>query len=460
MKKYFKLFLLLSLATLFQSCFFSSYDDSGYGVFFLILPFLFFVGLIITGITFLFVKEKSSRIWAALAIFSPFIAIYIISEIHYFPGYIEAQKREAALAKRKKESMVKELNIYCHQTFANLTDNEIILFPKENKDYKNFVVLKKNPEDDIWKEEYRFPLNTDLLKKGWQLNDTPSPTGNNKYLVTSFNDGSLKVNKKYYYALFRKNEKWELADVIENPYNNYDTAFALSGDFLAVANSIYEEESVVSIYKLSADCFDLIQTIDIADSSHKNWTYSCKVNFYKNELIISDCNFTNNNAAIWSEDFDGCGKLSFYTFKDGSFREKQSITYKDVSFDNKKKYVGLGHKIEAIADDCLVVKDTSKNQIIIKKINDEWKCVDESSLDPESLIQNSDYEIYKESGSDYIFDNQHYRISFTTYIRNNKNKSVQEIVMNPSDNTFYTRPIKLGKTNNEPLENAWFVEDD
>ena len=66
----------------------------------------------------------------------------------------------------------------------------------------------------------------------------------------------------------------------------------------------------------------------------------------------------------------------------------------------------MGRKIEAIADDCLVVTDTSKHQIIIKKINDEWKYVDESSLDPESLNQNSDYEIYKESGSEYIFNNQ------------------------------------------------------
>lgn len=166
-KKFFKiiyLLFILSIPLLFQSCFFNGYDDSAYSIFYLLLPLLFFLALIVTGISFIFVKEKNWRIFSAIVCFLPFLAIYILSEIHYFPGYIEQKKWDAL--RRNQKNKVKMIDELCSTSVPNLRDNEIILFPYTSKEKnKDFVVLTKNADDDTWNENYRFELNSGLTKK-------------------------------------------------------------------------------------------------------------------------------------------------------------------------------------------------------------------------------------------------------------------------------------------------------
>lgn len=413
MKKFLRILFNLLVVVLFQSCFFDSYDDSGYSVFYVIIPFFFVVGSVIAGISFLFIKSKRGKIISAIICLSPFIVIYIISEIHYFPGYNEYKKWQAKEAQKTK---VKKLYTLCNKNVPNFTDNEIILFPY-NSGYNEFVVLKKINEDDSWNEDYRFKLKTGLLKDQWRLVD-PEPLCNEKYLVAYFDDGSLKLNCKYYLAVFRKNEVWELVDVIENPYRTHDISFAIYDDFLAVASSVRDEKSVVSIYKLAENRFDLIQSFVIADDIRENWNYSARVNFYKDELIISDMNFTNNNTRLWADNFDGCGKLSFYSFKDGKFQETQSISYDEVSFDKTKKYsfVGLGREINVLSDDCLVIRDCFKEKIVIKKINNKWKYDKDAKLDLENQESKAEYTIYEDNGMKYSFNDKFYILDYTTSV--------------------------------------------
>ena len=455
MKKFLSILFGLTLVALFQGCFFDSYDDTGYGVFYVIIPFFLVTGSVITAISFLFIKSKKGKIISAIICLTPCLVIYIISEIHYFPGYIDYKKWQAKEAQKPK---VKNLNTMCSTTVPNFTDDEIILFPWDLGE-NDFVILKKNDNDDSWNEDYRFKLKTGLLKKIWRLTD-PKPVCNSKYLVAYFQDGTLRENCKYYLALFRKNEVWELVDVIENPYSTHDTSIAVYDDFLAVASSIHDKKSVVSIYNLAENRFNLIQTIDIADDSRDIWTYTTRVNFYKDELIISDMDFTNNNAHLWEDDFYGCGKLSFFSFENGKFQETKSITYYEVSFDKTKKYsfVGLGMKINELSDNCLVIQDTSKGKIAIRKINNKWKYDKDLTLDLDNQKLQTEYTIYSDNGIKYSLNNEFYILSYTTFIKNNKNGTVQQIVLNPETNKFYTTSVDVEKAVAEKFESARVIK--
>ena len=458
-KKFLKiinLLLCLSIPLLFQSCFFNGYDDSAYGIFYLLLPLLFFLALIVTGISFIFVKEKNWRIFSAIVCFLPFLAIYILSEIHYFPGYIEQIKMDAL--RRNQKNKVKMIDELCSTSVPNLSDNEIILFPYTSKEKnKDFVVLTKNADDDTWNENYRFEIKSGLTKKDIILKNSPYPIANNKYLLAYFADSSRKVNKKFYLVLFSKKEKWEAADIIENPNSTYDVSFALSGNLFAVANSIRDKLIEISIYNLQDNKLNLIQTINIADESRKNWTYSPLVRFFKGELIISDCDFNLNNENIWSENFDGCGKLLFYSLQNGTFKKTQEITYKDASFDDKKKkYLGLGHKITPLSDNTLLIEDTSKRKILLKKENDKWICNEDllkelENSEPKqaekypwytSVSQFSGYTFYTGNGIEYLINNNLYVMSYTTFFENSETKTLQQIVLNPETNKFYSSVVE------------------
>ncbi|MCR5613914.1 hypothetical protein [Treponema sp.] len=364
------LYFVLALVLCFclQGCFFDGFDDSAYGVYFLILPFFFLVGSVIFGISLIFVKKKKSRIASALICYSPCIIIYILSEIHYFPGYIESLKRERVY------QQVKNNPIYEYNIFPNIEDNEIILLSKKNRYPKdNVLVLKQNSETGEWEDNYSIEINDPLLPNNWHL--IYPQAGNSKYFVAGFEDANRKVNHRYFLALFVKNEKWQLVDVIEKPMNTATFSLIISEDTLVATTTLFNIKSEVSVYKLSEDGINLVQKILVADKSRNNWTYSTCSYFYNDQLVIADKDFISNNGKIWSDDFNGCGKLTFYSLKDGSYQETQTITYEEISCGTKdKSYVrGLGHKVEPAGDDYLIVSDTSGQKFALKKINSKWE---------------------------------------------------------------------------------------
>lgn len=460
MNKKFLCSLLISIAAFcFQGCFFDPYDDSAYGLYFLILPFLFVSGLVVLGITFLFVKKRTDRIIYAVIIFLPFIVIYLLSAIHYFPEYISYKKRHSAKP-RNAGPRIKNIDtcIWNDSIFPNFADDEIILFPNQSSKYKNLVVLKRNAESDGWNEDYRFEINEKVLKGGWRIKE--KPIGNEKYLVAHLEENNRKINKNYYLALFTKNERWGLAGIIENPRNtssryqipSYETSLAISDDLLAVATTT-DEESAVAIYRLSESGFEKMQTIAIADSSRKLWTYSSRAYFHKGDLIISDCGFNSTNAESWAADFDGCGRLLFYAFKDGTFQEEQALTYKELPLADNKKIRGLGHTIEAVSDAYLIVEDSSSRMFGLQKAGDKWKYDEAFSLSESSglkktsgtgaLYASAEYTVYTGDGWKYLFDESFYRLPHTAFIKNNRSETVQQIVLQPETKLFYAVPVDL-----------------
>ncbi len=432
---------------LFQGCFFDGQDDSAYGLYFVILPILFIIGAIVTGISFIFVKGKKKRIFYSISIFSPFIVIYIISTIHYFPGFVSSIKRNS---KRPKEHVVKKLKAECNKIFLNFPDDEMILFAKENI-HDNFVVLNHNAENDMWNESYRFEIENQSLSG--KLKIIKNPAGNDRHIVACIDEEQSNFHK-YHLALFMKKEKWELVDVVENPYCTEDISFAVLDDLLAVANTIRNQISIVSIYKMSDSGLNLIQTIEVADHTRKCWNYSTQVCFYKNELIVSDLDFNVVNAAVYEKDFDGCGKLTFYSIKDGKFQESQIVTYRDVAFD-RQEFRGLGYKIEPADDDCLIINDTSKKKIAIRKTNDRWACDEKTSImlknsnqkdvatiGLNSVYYDSGYNVHEGRGVEYFFDDAFYCMNHTAFFKKSQNGKLQQIVLNPKNEKFYTQTVE------------------
>lgn len=327
-KKYLNLLICLSSSLLFQSCFFDGYDDSAYGIFFFILPIIFFFSLIIMAISFIFVKEKNWRIFSAIICFLPFLVAYVLAEVHYFPDYIEEKKYEAARAARIKKEQAKMIDTFASDAIANLSDDEIILFPYQGRGKKkDFVLLKRN-DDDSWKESYRFELAGDLIKKDWKLQNSPFPLTNGKYLLAYFDDGSLKADKKYYLAIFVKKEKWELADVIENPYST-----------------------------------------NIADENRENWTYSGVLNREELEALL---------------------------------KEMESPDQNEVDAEDEKE------------------------------VNAPWYS---------PARKYSKYTFFNGEGIKYLFKDKYYQISYTTFIVNNESEKMQQIVLNPENNSYFTTDV-------------------
>lgn len=104
----------------------------------------------------------------------------------------------------------------------------------------------------------------------------------------------------------------------------------------------------------------------------------------------------------------------------------------------------------------MLIEDTSKSKILLKKENDKWICNEDLLKELENSEQNqiekypwyssvsqfSGYTFYTGNGIEYLINNDLYLMSYTTFFENNETKTLQQIVLNPETNKFYSSVVK------------------
>lgn len=121
----------------------------------------------------------------------------------------------------------------------------------------------------------------------------------------------------------------------------------------------------------------------------------------------------------------------------------------------KRKNISA-YKITPLSDDTLLIEDTSKSKILLKKENDKWICNEDilkelENSEPKqaekypwytSVSQFSGYTFYAGNGIEYLINDDLYLMSYTTFFENSETKTLQQIVLNPETNKFYSSVVE------------------